>query len=206
MAEARPRVMDKKILEEEFARSRIRILEEAEQKKAKQADNRVREQLKAEGLIPISRRVFFRDDAKAQKSFIEAGGPAVGFQLKIFSSMPPQGRRTVAVSLIRSMKPILKYLRNFDIHHEGEMVSLPRLEARGLPLSRSPDLDTEQGRVGFEIRMKRLKIGWTQQELADRASMNSHHLSRIELGLVRVRPRTLEKINGVLRSLLSPTD
>lgn len=188
---------------ESLEQIRKRILDRAERKKAKQDEEYVRRQLKAEGLLPVERRLFFRDDAKTQKSFIDAGGPVGGFQLKIIGCMPPQARRTLGVSLIRSMKPILKYLRNFEIRHEGEMLSLPRLEERGLPLSRSPDLDTEAGRIGFEIRMKRLKIGWTQQELAARAVVNSRHLSEIELGLVRVRPRTLQKLQTVLDALFS---
>jgi len=198
--------MDKKILEEEIARSRTRILKEAEERKEKQQEKHVRKQLKAEGLLPISRRVYFRHDAKTQRSVIEASGGAGLIQLKIFTKMPPQARRAIGASLIRSMKPILKYLRNFQILHDGDWLSLPRLEARGLPLTRSPDLDTEQGRIGFEIRMKRLKIGWTQQELADRASMDFRHLSRIELGTVKARAKALDKIHKVLNSMLDPPE
>jgi DNA-binding XRE family transcriptional regulator len=190
-------------LEKELERSRQIVLELEEQRKAKREDQYIRQQLKAEGLIPADRRIYFRDDLKTQTSFISAGGRVGGINLKIISSMPPQARRAIGASLVRSMKPILKYLRNFEFRHESELVSLPRLEERGFPLDRSPDLDTEKGRIGFEIRMKRLKIGWTQQELADRASVNSRHLSEIELGLVRVRSRTLQKLRGALDSMFS---
>ena len=160
--------------EEYRAQIRKRILDEAERKKARRDEKRIRAELKAEGLLPVSRRIFFRSEPRENRTEIEARG-ICGIQLRIYSRNGPQIRRLFGVSLIRSMKPILRYLRDFDIRHEGEMLSIPRLEERGLPLDRSPD----------------------------RASVNSRHLSEIELGLARARPRTLRKIKAALATMLS---
>jgi DNA-binding XRE family transcriptional regulator len=205
--------MEEKELEERERRAREveqnreqirkRILDEAARKKARRDVKLVRKELRAEGLLPVSRRVYFRNDPKARKTTIEASGGIGGVQVRISSSWAPQLRRTIGLSLIRSMRPILQYLRDFEILHEGEMLSLPRLEERAPSLESVPDFNTEAGRLGFEIRTKRLMIGWTQQELAERASVNSRHLSEIELGRVKARPWTLQKIQEALATMFS---
>lgn len=194
---------DRRGREEEERREQIRkrILADAERKQAKRTENEIREQLKKSGQIPVSRRLYFRNESREHKTTIEARGGLGGIRIQIFSGLGPQDRRTIGVSLLRSLKPVLRYLRDFEIYHEGEFLSLPRLEARGLPLTRSPEIDTERGRLGFEIRTRRLKIGWTQQELAERASINFKHLSRIELGQVAVSRSVLKRIQSAFDSM-----
>jgi hypothetical protein len=196
---------ERRVCEEEQNREQIRkrILDAAAYKKARRDEKLVRKELRAAGLLPISRRVYFRSEPKTRKTTIEATGGIGGVQVRISSSWAPQLRRTIGLSLIRSMRPILQYLRDFEILHEGEMVSLPRLEERAPSLESAPDFNTEAGRLGFEIRTKRLMIGWTQQELAERAKTNFRHLSRIELGRVKVRRALLIRIQESFNSILS---
>ena len=53
--------------------------------------------------------------------------------------------------------------------------------------------------VGDNIRGYRKISGWTQIQLAERAGVNSEHLSRLESGLENVTLETLEKIASKLK-------
>jgi HTH-type transcriptional regulator / antitoxin HipB len=55
-------------------------------------------------------------------------------------------------------------------------------------------------RLGGNVRKARKTLGWTQEQLAYRAHLNSQYISRFELGKENVKVETLQKIAKVLRT------
>jgi transcriptional regulator with XRE-family HTH domain len=53
-------------------------------------------------------------------------------------------------------------------------------------------------RFGSVIRRKRLKLGWTQEELAERAGLDRSFVANIEQGKRNVSLITVEKIANAL--------
>ena len=144
---------DRREQEQEYAREQIRkrILEEAELKRGQRDERQIREQLKKEGLIPAPRRVYFRHESRAYKTTIEARGSLGEIRLQISSRHGPQLRRTIGVSLLRCLKPALRYMRDFEIYHEGDFLSFPRAGGQGAaPLDTHPTLLRMRDRLGFK--------------------------------------------------------
>ncbi|TGB02454.1 helix-turn-helix domain-containing protein [Halobacillus salinus] len=55
-----------------------------------------------------------------------------------------------------------------------------------------------EGRVAAQIKKHRKKIGYSQQELADKAGIPKSTIGRIEAGLTSPRTETLYKLSRVL--------
>jgi DNA-binding transcriptional regulator YiaG len=125
---------------------------------------------------------------------------AIGtFDFKISSYLPPRARRTLAVELLRQMKPFLHWIRTISLNHfDVEDFNLSRTERRGIPLSMGKGLATRAGRLGFEIRLNRLQLGLSQKDFANRARLSRSYLSRIEHGLTHPKRNTIEIIRDVI--------
>jgi transcriptional regulator with XRE-family HTH domain len=53
--------------------------------------------------------------------------------------------------------------------------------------------------LGANVRKSRKKLGWTQEQLAQRSRLNAQYISRFELGQENVKVETLQKIARVLK-------
>jgi transcriptional regulator with XRE-family HTH domain len=109
----------------------------------------------------------------------------------------------LAISKIVSKTVTLFETHSWIVHPAGYWANIDRDSKRGISLSRAPCLQTKAGRLGFEIRTKRLKLGCTQVALASRAGINASHLSLIERGLSQVQGLTLSKLEDAFRGLAS---
>jgi DNA-binding XRE family transcriptional regulator len=69
---------------------------------------------------------------------------------------------------------------------------------RGLSRRQAQRTDTPAQRLGFEIRSRRLELGWNQERLSTEAGLNRTHLSQIELGKHQVQAETYLKLKNVL--------
>lgn len=68
-------------------------------------------------------------------------------------------------------------------------------------------LDQFQKLIGAKIRDERLKLGWTQETLAQKAGIKQSHISRLEIGVHTPSDLTIQKIAkalGVEPSSLDP--
>jgi transcriptional regulator with XRE-family HTH domain len=54
--------------------------------------------------------------------------------------------------------------------------------------------EQERKRIGAEITARRMEIGMTQMELAEKTGIQQSHISRIEAGRYSVRFDTLQQI------------
>ncbi|OGR51178.1 MAG: hypothetical protein A2049_08945 [Elusimicrobia bacterium GWA2_62_23] len=51
--------------------------------------------------------------------------------------------------------------------------------------------------AGKKIRLERLKLGWSQEELAEKADLHPSFIGQIERGLRAASFKTLEKLGGI---------
>jgi DNA-binding XRE family transcriptional regulator len=107
-------------------------------------------------------------------------------------------RHSLGLTIFRALKPLLR-LRSAMIQHEDARPSpYLGLEVRDTSLRQATGLETPSQLLGTEIRLRRLEVGWTQAELAQQAGIAPTHLSRIEHGRTRIRPRMLARILAAL--------
>jgi DNA-binding XRE family transcriptional regulator len=75
------------------------------------------------------------------------------------------------------------------------------LKKKGTPFVRPKAevrIDPEQKKTGGMLRVLRRSRKMTQEELAERVGLTQQHIAKIEKGLTRPRPKTLEKIEKAL--------
>jgi hypothetical protein len=130
-----------------------------------------------------------------RRSSVEIAG-ALGFIRVTFDSrLSPQLRRAIIRGFFRHNKSWLRYFRSIAFNHMEHVNIDPHHAAkRGLPLFKSKNFDHPAGRVGFEIRLRRLNLGLTQAQLARRTGIVASHISLIERGLVDVRETTYKRL------------
>jgi DNA-binding XRE family transcriptional regulator len=145
------------------------------------------------------RRISVRRTQNGATTALNASGPMGSIQLRIVTRMSRQQRRAMGISFFRTILPWVRYFLNFSVNHLDEITNFARADERGLFIPQSASVHSFQGSIGFEIRMRRLEIGWTQHELAEKAGVTRAHLSLIERGLYKARTATLLKIAKVLQ-------
>lgn len=117
---------------------------------------------------------------------LELSSTELELQIRLVSQQARQARRVIALSFLRQIQPWLRpYLKcRMRLGHasHGEIFN-QRDQRRGVCEFLGDPKSVEAGQLGFEIRMKRLKLGLTQAELAAQAGIQRTHLSEIERGL-----------------------
>ena len=112
---------------------------------------------------------------------------------------PAQERRQVALAISEMVSRVFAVSEGCSwVVHKGGDYNRERDERRGIRLERAPEVESPAGRLGFEIRLARLELGWSQEYLASRAEINRGQLSLIERGKVRVSERTLRRLKQAL--------
>src|ERR1044072_8850250 len=124
-------------------------------------------------------RLFVRRSQSAETTSIELISSLGSIGIRIKSRLNSRQRRAIGIEFYKQIKPFLKYFHRFSVHHEFGGQDFRRDEKRGIPEFQSLSLETPQGQLGFEIRMRRLEFGWSQRELASRAGLSLFHLSKI---------------------------
>lgn len=128
---------------------------------------------------------------------LELSGPDMAMELKLVSRQLPRERRAVVRQFFQQLKPLLKHFdRRVVDHSPGGVRRLRNLE-RGVDAFSSGKHET----LGFEIRMKRLSLGLSQEQFAKQIGIQRSHLSDLERGLCHPRKKLREKLSG-----LNPTN
>ena len=123
-------------------------------------------------------------------------------QLQLISEMGKRERRLIARSFFQWVKPWLKQVARVtrvSVDHAGHAahISVKSRERQMKEIQAAP-IDSPAGALGYEIRMKRLRIGRSQAELARAVGIQRSHLSAIERGLYHPHAETLNRIRSVL--------
>lgn len=123
-------------------------------------------------------------------------------QIRIESHLSPQARRSIAVVFFRQLRSFLEYFTAAEVHHsDSGSPDFRREELRGICVPAGAGINTHSGAHGFEIRMKRLEMGWSQRELAEKVGISLQHLSKIERGLCNPHMFTRERLAKELGGL-----
>lgn len=127
--------------------------------------------------------------------------------LEIRGGESRQGQRTMALAVFRRIKPILRQILFSNVKQWQPWPSGGRCFRRYDPvLFQAPEMVTPEERRGFEIRLQRLKRGWTLRELAAASGVSHSRISRIERGRVVSRPTTYRRIQIALESATHQND
>jgi hypothetical protein len=146
-------------------------------------------------LEEIQKRSPPSKEVHSRRSSVEVGGPLGLIRITFDSRLSPRLRRAIIRGFFRHNKAWLRYFRSIAFQHwEHVNIDPHHAEKRGLPLFKGKNFDHPAGRLGFEIRLRRLNLGLTQAELARRTRMVASHISLIERGLVDVRETTYKRL------------
>jgi transcriptional regulator with XRE-family HTH domain len=114
-------------------------------------------------------------------------------------------RRNIARTILRDLYPRFRFIGCIRIYHrDGRNLSFFTAEERYLdenPLI-GPTLSTHRGKFGFIVRMRRLSLGLTQEELAHLVGMTRSHISRLERGRYNPHLATIRRLEHALAHTL----
>jgi DNA-binding XRE family transcriptional regulator len=126
-----------------------------------------------------------------RRSSVEVSGPLGLIRVRFDSALSPQLRRAIIRGFFRHNREWLRYFKSIAFKHtEHVNVDPHHAEKRGLPLFQSENFNHPAGRLGFEIRLRRLNLGLTQAELSRRTGIPQSYISQIERGIVAIRADT----------------
>ena len=144
------------------------------------------------------RKILFERDWRTPSTRVTLIGFVGRISFEIVSRLPPKERRAVAVAFFRHIRPFLDRYSRGDVHHSDGSNDFRRNEERGFTLFPSAEFDTKLGRLGFNIRMARLKRRRSQGQLALEAKISRKQLSLIERGLCCPHKATLQRLERAL--------
>jgi DNA-binding XRE family transcriptional regulator len=162
-----------------------------------------------EYLKKLQSRAGARDLIPKRHSFVEVAGALGVVKLSFETHLSPRLRRAIIRGFFRHNKDWLRYFRSISLEHLEHVSTDPlHFVARGLPLFRGETFESPLGRLGTEIQLRRLNLGWSQSELARRSGVPQSHISKIERGLIRVQKTTHARLMRAMavRRTLSAED
>lgn len=127
-------------------------------------------------------------------------GPVGRVSVQIDSFISPRERRAVALAFFRQIRPFIDYFSSTRLSHFDNIPNFDRDEERGVFDPRSPTFNDPIAQRGFEIRMRRLSLGFSQEQLAKIAELSVSQLSKVERGLCRPHAYTLIRLERALSS------
>lgn len=145
-------------------------------------------------------------DLEPRTTELSASFAHVKISLFIRGIRSSRQRRSLAMAIYRRILPLF-YLsdakgerpgRGWVAHKEHSWGYRFKSIDRGLSFGQAPRTQTKEEKEGFEIRMRRLNLGLSQERLAEEAGVARTHLSRIERGRPGMRPSTREKLRRFL--------
>lgn len=136
-------------------------------------------------------------------SYLEISTAKLDIELKLLSRMDRRERRAILRAFFQQIRP---WLQNLDLNrdpraqldHVGTGVIRSARARRGLTPFRVAPMSSEDGAFGYEIRMRRLELGWSQADLARRVGIRRSHLSDLERGIHHARRETLQQLVNAL--------
>jgi DNA-binding XRE family transcriptional regulator len=138
---------------------------------------------------------------------LELRGRDFDLELKLVSRLGKKERRTIVRGFLRQIKPWLFHLREGAIDHpDCAIIRSSRARRRGISIDQGLPFDDPRAKLGYEIRMKRLRMGLTQSELAAQLDISRPHLSAIERGHFTPRAKTWSAVTLFLSEIAPSFD
>jgi transcriptional regulator with XRE-family HTH domain len=123
-------------------------------------------------------------------------------RVEVRSERSKKFRRQVLLLLFRAMKKSLRDLEALELTHgDSSIWAVCRDMDRRVSLHQALDLDTNAETQGFEIRLKRLHFGLTQEDFAKLSGISRVQISRLERGRMEMTPRTRIAVYEAFREL-----
>jgi DNA-binding XRE family transcriptional regulator len=140
--------------------------------------------------------------------------PRFNVTIRIHGRASRRERRAILLAAYRRIAPLFKvvcvtepeYENGWIAHRDGSWQNAFRDLDRPISMRQAVKTRTQRQKLGFEIRMRRLKQGRSQEALAAAANINRSHLSRIERGHCQVKLSTLACIERVLNGQQAPNN
>jgi DNA-binding XRE family transcriptional regulator len=151
--------------------------------------------------VEIERKTVESPFPGHSRSEIHLSAGFVKCTLSLRGPISKRMRRTMLVSVFRALVPVFRELSGYITHAESAPLNRFREEERGISLKQSPEATTSPQRLGFQIRIRRLKLKLTQAELAGLCEIRPSHLCELERGRCNPRPGTLRVIVSTLQRL-----
>jgi DNA-binding XRE family transcriptional regulator len=129
--------------------------------------------------------------------------PKYRLKISIEGALSKELRRSVLLIVFRSLKPLLRLKNRAILHAESEAATHINEFIRPASMVQALELSNEAQKRGALIRLRRLKVGLTQQEFAKHAGISGNHLSKIEKGSFNIREKTSYRIEKAFESLES---
>jgi DNA-binding XRE family transcriptional regulator len=139
-------------------------------------------------------------DSEAKTSVLRLAIPNGKIIVHLTGDLPVRQRREWANAIAHCLKdlPKINWQTVSFYHRDVDHCSQWLKETNRPKLERALRVGTPDEKLGFEIRMRRLELGWSQSELAKRACVDRAHLSRVERGRGGLKESTLVKILSAL--------
>ncbi len=142
-------------------------------------------------------KILISRSGDMKRTMIELVNHMVNVRITITSKLSPRHRRTFALHFLRLFRPWVERHFRASLVHEARIIDFRKSEERGLPLFKSARCGDALQR-GYEIRMRRLDLGWTIRDLAKASGVNYSHIGALERGLYKPRALTVEKLRKAL--------
>ena len=159
-------------------------------------------------MIRIQRAVLQNSGRPTRVTRVRLTSAHAEIRFEIAERFTTRQRRAVVNSLLRHMKPWLKFFEvGRSTHEEEKLPNFAREESRMSPWLEGEKDGTpiEAHSLGLLIRLKRTGIGMTQQELADQSGLSRWQVVQIEMGRMSPRESTLKSLMQTLRDKSNPT-
>lgn len=148
------------------------------------------------------RRIFPNLARNEHKTTLLIHHPLFSVHFRIIGRLTTQQRYQVGITLCRLCKENFPDIHNGYIFHDDGAFNAMRIWNRDVNPNRGPDLYSRSGKLGYVVKMRRLALGMTQEELAALCGLCRTHLSKIERGFVTPHCSTISVLEHRLGASL----
>ncbi|MGK5087063.1 helix-turn-helix transcriptional regulator [Bdellovibrionota bacterium FG-2] len=148
-------------------------------------------------ISPNASKIKISRSNDRRRSVVDVWNHLYHVRMEIRTNLPAKQRRAIAVYFFKHLRPCLKHDFSISLQHDTFRGDFEDIKRRGLPTFQSSK-NEKLRKNGFNIRMRRLDLGWTLNELAQASGIDASHLSELERGLYAPRALTLKKLEKAL--------
>lgn len=136
------------------------------------------------------------------RSKLRIHGSGFTLVVSVQSNYPKRFRRNILLSLYRHVKTeFAQFSATMLTHDDSSVLDMAKDFTRPVSIHQAVKLSGRRPNEGFSVRVRRLKFGATQKELAKLAGVSRTHLSAVEHGHFIMAPITRAKLDLAFRVL-----
>jgi DNA-binding XRE family transcriptional regulator len=139
-------------------------------------------------------------------STLELSGSVFKVDIRLYGRVSPRIRRCLLLIFYRQIREKFSaWDCDSELIHSHDLSYYSYVPDSEVSLKQALRLKTKEEKYGFEIRIKRLDLGWSQERLAEKTGLNRVYISDIERGKYRVTTATRDRIERALCASRSDT-